>query len=80
MLGYLRWRGIRRPQDAAWTDAARPLLIEGYAAVADVPDPAWLELFQAVTMLRIAGRRLRSLAVPEWNRLPELLRRARQAV
>jgi hypothetical protein len=77
LLGYLRWRGIRRPQDAAWTDAARPLLLEGYASVADPPDPAWLQLFQAVTMLRIAGRRLRSLAVPEWGRLPELLRRAR---
>jgi hypothetical protein len=79
LLGYLRWRGIRRPQDAAWTDAAPPLLLEGYAEVADAPEPAWLELFQAVTMLRIAGRRLRSLAVAEWGRLPELVRRARPA-
>jgi hypothetical protein len=79
LLGYLRWRGIRRPQDAAWTGAAGPLLLKGYASVADPPGPAWLELFQAVTMLRIAGRRLRSLAVPEWSRLPELVRRARQA-
>jgi Ser/Thr protein kinase RdoA (MazF antagonist) len=79
LLGYLRWRGIRRPQDAAWTDAARLPLLEGYAAAAEVPDPAWLDLFQAVTMLRIAGRRLRSLAVSEWGRLPELVRRARPA-
>jgi aminoglycoside phosphotransferase (APT) family kinase protein len=78
LLGYLCWRGIRRPQDAAWTDAARPLVLQGYASAAHAPDPAWLELFQAVTMLRIAGRRLRSLAVPEWDRLPELLRWARQ--
>jgi hypothetical protein len=54
-------------------------VLEGYAGVADPPDVALLELFQAVTLLRIAGRRLRSLAVPEWPWVPELLRRARQA-
>jgi aminoglycoside phosphotransferase (APT) family kinase protein len=79
LLGYLRWRGIRRPEDAAWTDAAEPLLLEGYASVADPPDAAWLQLFRAATMLRIAGRRLRSLSVSEWGWLPELLRRARPA-
>jgi aminoglycoside phosphotransferase (APT) family kinase protein len=80
LLAYLGWRGIRRPQDAAWTAAAAPLVLEGYASVADPPDAPRLELFQALTMLRIAGRRLRSLAVPEWDRLPELLRRALGAV
>lgn len=77
LLGYLRWRGIRQPQDAAWTAAAGPLVLEGYAAVADPPEPAGLELFERVTLLRIAGRRLRSLAASEWRRLPELLRGAR---
>ena len=80
LLGYLRWRGIRRPEDAAWTAAAGPLVLEGYAAVAGPPDPAGLELFERVTLLRIAGRRLRSLAASEWRRLPELLRGARPGV
>jgi hypothetical protein len=79
LLGYLRWRGIRRPDDAPWTEAAGSHVLEGYAAVADPPDRTWLELFQAVTMVRIAGRRLRSLAVSEWRWLPELLRRSRPA-
>jgi len=79
LLGYLRWRGIRRPEDAAWTDAVGPLVLEGYAEVAEPPDPAWLELFQRATLLRIAGRRLRSLAVSEWRWLPALLRGAAPA-
>jgi Ser/Thr protein kinase RdoA (MazF antagonist) len=79
LLGYLRWRGIRRPEDAAWTDPAAPHVLEGYAAVADPPDPVRLELFQRATLLRIAGRRLRSLAVSEWRWLPELLCSARPA-
>ena len=79
LLGYLRWRGIRRPGDAAWTDAVGPLVLAGYAEVAEPPDPASLELFQRATLLRIAGRRLRSLAVSEWRWLPELLRGARPA-
>lgn len=77
LLGYLRWRGIRRPEDAAWTAAAGPLLLEGYAAVADPPDPEGLRLFERATLLRIAGRRLRSLAASEWGRLPDLLRGTR---
>jgi len=80
LLGYLRWRGIRRPEDAGWTSAAGPLVLEGYAAVAEPPDPAALGLFESATLLRIAGRRLRSLAASEWRWLPELLRGGRPEV
>jgi hypothetical protein len=39
-----------------------------------------MELYRAVTVLRIAGRRLRRLAFHEWQHLPALVARACDAL
>jgi Ser/Thr protein kinase RdoA (MazF antagonist) len=77
LLAYLDWRAIRRPEDATLVDEARHAFLEGYAAVAPLPDSPWLAAFRAGSMLKIAGRRLRSLSFEEWELLSKLLDAAR---
>jgi aminoglycoside phosphotransferase (APT) family kinase protein len=76
ILGYLEWHGIRNSPDAA----AAVSLIEGYESMAPLPAADRMELYRAVTVLRIAGRRLRRLAFHEWQHLPALVARACDAL
>jgi hypothetical protein len=73
MLAYLDWRAIRRPADVARARAGQEALLAGYAEVRSPPAPPELGLWRALTMLKIAGRRLQGLSLDEWPHLPRLL-------
>lgn len=72
-LAYLRWKAIRRPEQADFIDQAGRTFLAGYAAERPLPDAAWLALYEAVPLLKIAGRRFRSLTIKEWPLVPDLL-------
>ena len=73
LLAYLDWKAIHSPDRAAPAEEARDAFLDGYGAVAPTGEGAWLELYRTASMLKIAGRRLRSLSFEEWGFLPELL-------
>ncbi len=79
-LAYLAWKRIRQPQRAALIEQAGQLLRQGYAAVRELPDARWLAIYAAASMLKIAGRRFRSLTTKEWHLIPALLDAAGQAM
>lgn len=72
-LAYLVWKAIRNPRQAAFIEAAQRLFLDGYRARRPLPDQAWLAVYQAASLLKIAGRRFRSLTVKEWPLVPRLL-------
>lgn len=75
-LAYLRWKAIRQPERAAMIDQAAQLLLEGYSATRPSPDAGALAFYEAASLLKIAGRRYRSLTVKEWHLTPALVERA----
>jgi hypothetical protein len=72
-MAYLRWKIIRQPGRAALIEQAGRLLLAGYQAVRQLPDPLWLAIYEADSMLKIAGRRFRSLTTKEWHLVPALI-------
>ncbi|MEZ4864419.1 MAG: hypothetical protein R3C14_24105 [Caldilineaceae bacterium] len=72
-LAYLHWKARRQPQDAAFIQRAGTTFLEGYASTRPLPPAAWLNRYQATSLLKIAGRRFRALAHTEWPLLPHLL-------
>jgi hypothetical protein len=72
-LAYLDWKAIRKPADAAFIERAGQLFMEGYRAAGAAPDERRLALYRADSLLKIAGRRYRSLTVKEWHLVPRLL-------
>ena len=72
-MAYLRWKTIRQPQRAAIIEQAGSLLKAGYSALRAMPDPMWLAIYEADSMLKIAGRRFRSLTTKEWHLVPALV-------
>ncbi|MDX6533264.1 MAG: hypothetical protein QOF68_1008, partial [Gaiellales bacterium] len=77
LLAYLDWRSIRFPEEATRLAAAGRAWTEGYAETAGrVPPERSLGAYRAASMLKIAGRSLRSLRGGEWTHLPTLLDRA----
>ena len=72
-LAYLRWKAIRRPAQADFIDHAGRTFLAGYAAARPLPDAAWLALYEAAPLLKIAGRRFRSLTRKEWPLVPDLI-------
>jgi hypothetical protein len=72
-LAYLRWKAIRQPQNASFIEQAGRVFLDGYLASRPSPDHRWLALYQAGSLLKIAGRRYRSLSVKEWGLVPQLL-------
>jgi aminoglycoside phosphotransferase (APT) family kinase protein len=79
-LAYLGWKRIRQPQRAELIDRAGQLLREGYRALRELPDARWLAIYEAASMLKIAGRRFRSLTTKEWHLIPALLDAADRAI
>jgi hypothetical protein len=79
-LAYLCWKAIRQPQRQAIIDQAGELFMEGYRGGGGVVDPGWLAFYQADSLLKIAGRRYRSLTVREWPLVPRLLDAADEVV
>jgi hypothetical protein len=72
-LAYLRWKAIRQPQRAELIEQAGRLFLEGYGAARPAPEAEALTVYQAASMLKVAGRRYRSLTVKEWSLTPALV-------
>jgi aminoglycoside phosphotransferase (APT) family kinase protein len=75
-LAYLSWKAIRRPQQAAFIERAGRLFLDGYATIGPALDNFWLSLYRAASMLKIIGRRFRTLSYKEWPLTPQLLNTA----
>jgi hypothetical protein len=79
-LAYLAWRAIRRPEQQGFIDRAGRSFLQGYSNVRTLPDDRWNTLCTALSLLKIAGRRFRSLTVNEWPAVPGLVDRAYQLI
>jgi hypothetical protein len=79
-LAYLRWKAIRQPQQAAFIEHVGRVFLDGYLAAHPAPDQRSLALFQAASMLKVAGRRYRALTVKEWHLVPRLIEAASDAL
>jgi hypothetical protein len=77
MFAYLRWRSIRQPHHAPFVESAKSAFLEGYASVTDLPRDRKLALFEAASLLKIAGRRYRGLTWAEWHLVPRVIHDAR---
>lgn len=80
LLAYLDWRAIRLPGSSEAVARARADFLEGYSSVRRLPSIEWLDRFEAASLLKIAGRRFRSLDVNEWPLVPRLLTSARELI
>jgi hypothetical protein len=77
-LAYLRWKAIRKPADAAFIERAGQIFMEGYVSSAPAPSARRLAIYEADSLLKIAGRRYRSLTVKEWQLVPRLVEAAEE--
>jgi len=65
-LAYLCWKAIRQPEHAVFIERAGRAFLQGYLSVQGDIDERWLSVYQAASLLKIAGRRFRSLTYREW--------------
>lgn len=72
-MAYLRWKAIRKPQDAAFIEHVGQVFLAGYAGGGRTIDERWLRLYEADSLLKVMGRRYRSLTAKEWGLAPALL-------
>jgi hypothetical protein len=72
-MAYLRWKAIRRPEQQATIEQAGLAFLAGYQAARPELDARQLARYQAASLLKIAGRRFRSLTVKEWPLVPRLI-------
>jgi hypothetical protein len=73
-LAYLRWRAIRGAAPAAAVAHVRDAFVDGYSnASKGTLNAERLRVFEAAALLKIAGRRCRSLSAHEWQHLPLLI-------
>lgn len=77
-LAYLDWKAVRRPELGGALDTIGAAFLEGYAGRGPLPSPRRLAVYRAASLVKIAGRRFRSLAAAEWPLVPALLDLARQ--
>jgi hypothetical protein len=77
-LAYLSWKAIRKPADADFIARAGQVFMEGYGEAGRAPDQARLAIYQADSLLKVAGRRYRSLTTKEWHLVPRLIEAAEQ--
>jgi hypothetical protein len=75
-LAYLRWKAIRKPRDADFIEHVGRVFLDGYHAAGRSIDQRWLALYTAGSLLKIAGRRYRSLTAKEWHLVPRLVEAA----
>jgi hypothetical protein len=74
LLAYLRWRSIRGAAPAAAVAHIRDAFVDGYNSGSKGALTAErLRVFEAAALLKIAGRRCRSLSAHEWQHLPALI-------
>lgn len=85
-LAYLCWKAIRQPEHGAFVESAGRVFLDGYLdARPDLDsspkvDVRWLSLYQAASLLKIAGRRFRSLTFREWPLVIHLIDAANAAL
>ena len=75
-LAYLCWKAIRQPEHAEFIERAGRDFLEGYLTVQGDVDKRWLSVYQAASLLKIAGRRFRSLTYKEWPLVIHLIQAA----
>jgi hypothetical protein len=76
LLAYLRWKARRQPEHADFLAAAPERFLSGYASGGPAPDRIRTAVYEAASLLKIAGRRYRSLSVREWPKVPFLIETA----
>lgn len=79
-LAYLCWKAIRQPEHAQFVERAGRAFLEGYLSVHPDIDERWLSVYQAASLLKIAGRRFRSLTYLEWPLVIHLIQGAYSAI
>jgi aminoglycoside phosphotransferase (APT) family kinase protein len=79
-LAYLCWKAIRQPEHAQFVERAGRAFLEGYLSVQKDIDERWLSVYQAASLLKIAGRRFRSLTFLEWPLVIHLIQAAHAAI
>jgi len=79
-LAYLCWKAIRQPEHAQFVERAGRAFLEGYLSVQGDIDERWLSVYQAASLLKIAGRRFRSLTYLEWPLIIHLIQAAFAAI
>jgi aminoglycoside phosphotransferase (APT) family kinase protein len=79
-LAYLCWKAIRQPEHAQFVERAGRAFLEGYLSVHQDIDERWLSVYQAASLLKIAGRRFRSLTYLEWPLVIHLIQAAHSAI
>lgn len=79
-MSYLRWKSIRKPKDAEFIAHVGQVFLDGYQAAGRAIDARWLRLYEADSLLKIMGRRFRSLTAKEWDLVPRLLDAAHAAL
>jgi aminoglycoside phosphotransferase (APT) family kinase protein len=79
-LAYLCWKAIRQPEHAQFVERAGRAFLEGYLSVQQDIDERWLSVYQAASLLKIAGRRFRSLTYLEWPLVIHLIQAAHAAI
>jgi aminoglycoside phosphotransferase (APT) family kinase protein len=79
-LAYLCWKAIRQPEHAEFVERAGRAFLEGYLSVHEDIDEKWLSVYQAASLLKIAGRRFRSLTYLEWPLVIHLIQAAYAAI
>ncbi|HEY3473550.1 MAG TPA: phosphotransferase [Anaerolineales bacterium] len=79
-LAYLCWKAIRQPEHAQFVERAGRAFLEGYLSVHEDIDEKWLSIYQAASLLKIAGRRFRSLTYLEWPLVIHLIQAAFAAI
>ena len=72
-LAYMCWKAIRQPEHSEFVERAGQAFLDGYLNREGIVDNLWLGLYQAASLLKIAGRRFRSLTFREWPLVPHLL-------
>jgi Ser/Thr protein kinase RdoA (MazF antagonist) len=75
-LAYLCWKAIRQPEHAEFVERAGRAFLEGYLSVQKDIDEKWLSVYQAASLLKIAGHRFRSLTYLEWPLVMHLIQAA----
>lgn len=79
-LAYLCWKAIRQPEHAQFVERAGRAFLEGYLNMQEDIDERWLSVYQAASLLKIAGRRFRSLTYLEWPLVIHLIQAAHSAI
>jgi aminoglycoside phosphotransferase (APT) family kinase protein len=72
-LAYLCWKAIRQPEHGQYVERAGRAFLEGYLEIQPDIDEHWLSIYQAASLLKIAGRRFRSLTFLEWPLIIHLI-------